>query len=289
MRGRIKKAIAGFFYVDHAEEIYECKAKGIFRNQEIKPLVGDEVEFTIVDEEKKTGNIFSILPRRNSLIRPALSNIDTVLVVISVAKPKPQLYLLDKYLVYIQSRGIVPAIIWNKADLEEEEPEYVGIYRRAGFDCLYISAICEEGIAALRQYLKGRTGAFAGPSGVGKSTLLNCLLPAAAMETGSISRKIERGKHTTRHSELFRIDRDTYVFDTPGFSSISLEHIDKSELWQYYPEFVDAAGECRFSLCSHISEPGCRIKKILGSEELSLLRYENYTKLYKELANIKQY
>lgn len=289
MIGKIKKGIAGFFYVDSRETLYECKAKGVFRNQDIKPLVGDEVEFDIVDEQEKIGNICRILPRKNSLIRPALSNIDVVLVVLSVGRPKPQFYLLDKYLVYIQSRGIRPALLWNKADLEEKEPEYVRIYRDAGFDSLYISAAQGEGLAQLRAYLKGKTCAFAGPSGVGKSTLLNRLVPTAKMETGSISRKIERGRHTTRHSELFCIEPDTCIFDTPGFSSISLEHLDPSELWRYYPEFVVAAGECRFSLCSHISEPGCKIKKLLGSDALSSLRYENYTRLYKELADIKQY
>ncbi len=293
MTGKIIKGIAGFYYVhDRQDKVYECKAKGIFRNRGIKPVVGDDVEFTILDEEKREGNIDEILPRKNALIRPASANVDQALVVFSIMQPDPNLNLLDRFLIMMMAQDIPVTICFNKVDLhsEEKRKEYQDIYEKAGYSVIFTSTYDQEGIEAVKDLLRGRTTILAGPSGVGKSSLTNLIQPEAAMETGSISEKIKRGRHTTRHAELFCVEPETYLMDTPGFSSMYLEELEAGELKYYFPEFEKLACDCRFAAdCVHIGEPVCGVKAALQSGDLSQSRYDNYKLLYEELKNKRKY
>lgn len=292
MQGKIIKGISGFYYVHVVESgIYECKAKGIFRQQKIKPLVGDDVCIDVTDEEEKTGNITKILPRRNELIRPAVSNIDQALVIFAAAKPTPQFNLLDRFLILMNAQKVPVVICFNKCDLvsEEEREQLLAIYQKCGSRVIFTSAKSEEGIETLRQVLLGKTTAVAGPSGVGKSSLVNAVSPEVRMETGEISRKIERGKHTTRHSQLIHIAKGTYLMDTPGFSSLYIPGMEKEELGNYYPEFAEYEPYCRFQGCAHISEPDCGVKQALEEGRIHPVRYENYCMLYEELKAVKKY
>lgn len=292
MQGKIVKGISGFYYVHIAESgIYECKAKGAFRNQKIKPLVGDNVRIVVLNEEEKKGNIEEILPRKNELIRPAVANIDMALVIFAAAKPQPNLNLLDRFLIMMEYQNVPVTICLNKKDLVDDAvlQEFAAIYADCGYRMVYTSAKCEEGIGELAELLKGKTTAVAGPSGVGKSSLINRLSPEAKMETGAISEKIERGKHTTRHSEILPLQKDTYIMDTPGFSTLNIPGLEKEELCLYYPEFAQYEPYCRFKGCSHIGEPDCGVKDALAEGNISRQRYENYKLLYEELKGMKKY
>lgn len=292
MQGKIVKGIAGFYYVHVAESgIYECKAKGAFRNQKVKPLVGDNVRLEVLDEEQKKGNIEEILPRKNELIRPAVANIDQALVIFAAAKPKPNFNLLDRFLILMQYQKVPAVVCFNKQDMVDAEELQLlkNTYESAGYQVIFTSAAKEEGIQAVRDILKGKTTTVAGPSGVGKSSLINLLSPEAEMETGDISRKIERGKHTTRHSELFALDENTFICDTPGFSSIYLPEMEKEELGIYFPEIAEYEPFCRFQGCAHIHEPGCGVKEALEEKKISPIRYDNYKLLYEELKDKRRY
>ncbi|MGN0353401.1 MAG: ribosome small subunit-dependent GTPase A [Roseburia sp.] len=292
MQGKIVKGISGFYYVHVVGSgIYECKAKGAFRNQKIKPLVGDDVTIAVLDEKEKKGNIEEILPRRNALIRPAVANIDFALIIFAAAKPQPNLNLLDRFLVMMEYQKVPVTICFNKVDLveEEEQKKLAAIYEKCGYPILFVSAKEEKGLEELHRILDGKTAAVAGPSGVGKSSLVNKLQPNANMETGNISRKIERGKHTTRHSEIIPIEGKTYIMDTPGFSTLDIPGFEKEDLQQFYPEFAEYEPYCRFQGCSHISEPDCGVKEALEEGSISRIRYENYKLLYEELKNVKKY
>ena len=292
MQGKIVKGIAGFYYVHVAESgIYECKAKGAFRNQKVKPLVGDNVRLEVLDEEQKKGNIEEILPRKNELIRPAVANIDQALVIFAAAKPKPNFNLLDRFLILMQYQKVPAVVCFNKQDMVDAEELQLlkNTYESAGYQVIFTSAAKEEGIQAVRDLLKGKTTTVAGPSGVGKSSLINLLSPEAEMETGDISRKIERGKHTTRHSELFALDENTFICDTPGFSSIYLPEMKKEELGIYFPEIAEYEPFCRFQGCAHIHEPGCGVKEALEEKKISPIRYDNYKLLYEELKDKRRY
>ena len=292
MKGKIVKGISGFYYVHVAETgIYECKAKGVFRNRKVKPLVGDNVEIVVLDEEKHLGNVEEILPRKNELIRPAVSNIDMALVIFAAAKPDPNFNLLDRFLCMMEYQKVPVTICFNKCDLvsEEEKENLQKIYAPAGYDILFTSVKTGENIDRLKALLAEKTTTVAGPSGVGKSSLVNELQTDVRMQTGAISDKIGRGKHTTRHSEIISIGQDTYIMDTPGFSSMDLPGFEKEDLWTCYPEFVPYEPECRFIGCSHIGEPDCGVKNALAEGKISRVRYDNYVMLYDEMKNIRKY
>lgn len=292
MQGKIIKGIAGFYYV-HVERqgIYECKAKGIFRKDHKKPLVGDDVDVEVLDEEEKLGHILEILPRKSALIRPAVANVDQALIIFAIVKPNPNFNLLDRFLIRMERQNLPTIICFNKQDIAtpEEKEALQKAYETCGYQVLFISALEEEGLEQVRHILAGKTTAVAGPSGVGKSSLINRLAPKANMETGAISEKIERGKHTTRHSEIIALGENTYIVDTPGFTSLDISEITKEELGSYYPEFVQYEPYCKFSGCAHISEPSCGVKEAVADGKISQVRYDNYKVLYQELKEIKRY
>lgn len=292
MQGKIIKGIAGFYYV-HVERqgIYECKAKGIFRKDHKKPLVGDDVDVEVLDEEEKLGHILEILPRKSALIRPAVANVDQALIIFAIVKPNPNFNLLDRFLIRMERQNLPTIICFNKQDIAtpEEKEALQKAYETCGYQVLFISALEEEGLEQVRHILAGKTTTVAGPSGVGKSSLINRLAPKANMETGAISEKIERGKHTTRHSEIIALGENTYIVDTPGFTSLDISEITKEELGSYYPEFVQYEPYCKFSGCAHISEPSCGVKEAVADGKISQVRYDNYKVLYQELKEIKRY
>ena len=292
MQGKIIKGIAGFYYVNVVESgVYECKAKGVFRKEKIKPLVGDNVRIEILDEENKTGNIVEIFPRKNELIRPAVANIDQALVVFAVTKPTPHFNLLDRFLVMMERKEIPVVLCFNKKDIatSPEIAELEAIYEKCGYPIVFTSALEQENIEEIRRLLLKKTTAIAGPSGVGKSSLINLLQNQVQMETETISRKIERGKHTTRHSELIAVDADSYIMDTPGFSSLYVNDFEKEELKYYFREFASYEGQCRFQGCDHVHEPGCAVKEALEEGKIHPIRYKNYLEMYTELKEKKRY
>lgn len=293
MKGKIIKGIAGFYYVHSPENnyIYECKPKGIFRKQKIKPLVGDDVEFSTEDVPEGCGVITEILPRNNELIRPAVVNVDQALVLFAAAEPDPNLNLLDRFMVMMEKQNVSTSICFNKADIvsNKEMSTLKDTYANCGYNVFASSIIKEEGIHDIYEYIKGKTTVLAGPSGAGKSSLINRLAPNANMETGNVSEKIKRGKHTTRHSELIYVEQDTYIMDTPGFSSLYINEIGTEELKEYYIEFKEFDNYCRFIGCNHINEPDCAIKDALKDKKISEIRYKNYILLYEELKAQKKY
>ena len=292
MQGKIIKGISGFYYVHvEGQGIYECKAKGIFRKDHKKPLVGDDVDVEVLDEEEKLGHIREILPRKSALIRPAVANVDQALIIFAIVKPNPNFNLLDRFLIRMERQNLPTIICFNKQDIAtpEEKEALRKAYETCGYQVLFISALEQEGLEQVKELLNGKTTTVAGPSGVGKSSLINQLAPRAQMETGDISRKIERGKHTTRHSEIIALGENTYIVDTPGFTSLDISEITKEELGTYYPEFVQYEPYCKFSGCAHISEPSCGVKDAVAEGKISQVRYDNYKVLYQELKEIKRY
>ena len=299
MQGKIVKGIAGFYYVHVVESgVYECKAKGIFRKDGVKPLVGDNVEIEVLDEEEKKGNIREILTRKNELIRPAVANIDQALVVFAVTKPKPHFNLLDRFLVMMEQKKIPVILCFNKSDIAKESDisKMEEIYRSCGYPVFFTSA--KEGwkIEEVKKILHGKTTVLAGPSGVGKSSLINLLQSEVMMETGSISRKIDRGKHTTRHSELLVLEEDekvedcgSYIVDTPGFSSLYVNDFEKEQLNYYFPEFGPYEGLCRFSGCDLVHEPDCAVKQAAEEGKIHEIRYNDYVAMYRELQEKRRY
>lgn len=286
MTGKIIKGIGGFYYVVCENGVtYECKAKGVFRNRKIKPLVGDNVEIEILDAEKNLGNIEDILPRFNWLNRPAVANVDQTVIIFAVSAPAPNFNLLDRFLINMEQHEVPTIICFNKIDLEgfRQSEDICRSYTKSGYEVLFISAESGYGINTLEAVIKGKTTVFAGPSGVGKSSTLNSLFPDANVQTGGLSEKIQRGKHTTRHSELMFVDDDTYIMDTPGFSSLYTEGIKAEDLKLYFPEIAAYTGTCKFNMCNHISEPGCLVKEAVGDGRISKMRYDDYVMIYNEL------
>lgn len=290
MKGTIVKGIAGFYYVKHEDKIYQCKARGIFKKDDIKPLVGDFVEFEYGAGEEDDGWITEIYPRKNFFIRPPIANVDCFVVVMAAAQPKPNLAVTDKFLVMAEKSETDIVLCVNKTDLakkgilEDLKTVYEPIY-----PMVCVSGSKKEGIQQLRSMLKGKHVALAGPSGVGKSTLLNCLIPHAEAETGSISHKSKRGKHTTRHSELFDLGDGIMLFDTPGFTSFDILEADAEELQHLYPEIAPYAGQCKYDNCRHIKEPDCAVRAAVESGEISQQRYESYKTQLAEIQEKNRY
>ena len=285
MRGRILKGIAGFYYVETRDlKVYECKAKGIFRRSGIKPIVGDNVEIEIIDEENRQGNLTDILPRKNCLYRPPVANVDQAVILFAIVKPDPNYNLLDRFLIMMRQQNLPVIICFNKQDIatKDEQKELHDAYEKCGYKVLFVSVKEERGLDELRNLLKGKTSTLAGPSGVGKSSLLNKLVPDADMQIGELSRKIDRGKNTTRHSELFFVKdlsedgQDTFIIDTPGFTSLEIRDVSADELMGYYPEFEEHEPFCRFGGCSHIAEPDCGVKAAVRAGAIARSRYESY-------------
>ena len=292
MQGKIIKGIAGFYYVHVADcGVYECKAKGVFRNRNIKPLVGDMVEIEIIDEKEFIGNISEILPRNNELIRPAVANIDQALVVFASLSPEPNFNLLSRFLVMMEYNDIPTLICFNKSDQVDKSviDRMVKDFTGAGCEIIVTSALKGDGMDRLRDVLCGKTTALAGPSGVGKSSILNAVFPEAESKTGDISEKINRGKHTTRHTEIFNITGNTYIMDTPGFTSLDYSVIEDKNLRFYFNEFADCEGRCRFNGCVHVNEPDCAVKEAVETGRISRLRYDIYVEMYNELKNKRKY
>ena len=289
MRGKIIKGVGGFYYVSAEGKVYECKAKGIFRALGIRPLPGDDVEMDVLSEEDAEGNVTRILERKNELIRPAVANVDQAMIVVARTDPKPNPGLIDRFLISMESRGVTPLICLNKQDLEADDGDLAPIYRQAGYTVFETSAEEGEGVEELQQSLWGKTTVLAGPSGVGKSTLINRLCPEAAMETGEISQKIRRGRHTTRHTEWFALNADTFLLDTPGFTSIWIEDLEPDELSAYYEEFTPFVPDCRFAGCVHVGERECGVKRAVKAGKIPLIRYRNYCQIYEELKEQKKY
>lgn len=292
MQGKIIKGIAGFYYVHVAGSgIYECKAKGIFRKENKKPLVGDNVEIDVLDEKDMEGSLVRILPRKNELIRPAVANVDQALVVFAAAKPDPHLNLLDRFLVMMERKEIPAVLCFNKKDIADGPriADLEDIYRGCGCRIIFTSAEKKENIRQLKEILEGKTTTVAGPSGVGKSSLINLLQSEIQMETGSISEKIARGRHTTRHSEFIAIDENSYIMDTPGFSSLYTNDFEKEELKHYFPEFFPYEGQCRYNGCDHVHEPDCAVKAAVDAEEIHRARYDSYLDMYEELKEKRRY
>lgn len=288
IEGRIIKGIGGFYYVDCGRKVYECRARGRFRKDRITPLVGDFVTCRI-DEPSGSGMLCEILPRKNRLIRPPVANVTQIAVVFSAANPKPNLRVVDKLITSAVYAGIKPVICVNKADITDAS-EYTEIYEKSGFDTIVVSAKENLNIDKLKRRLSGQTTVFAGISGVGKSSLLNRVLKNANLETGEVSSKVERGKHTTRHSELMTLDTgDGYIIDTPGFSSFAAMDIDESELCTLFPDFEPYTSECRFMDCRHTVEKGCAVLEAIESGKLSKSRHDSYLEQYNEIVDNKKY
>ena len=266
MVGTIMKGIGGFYYVKASDSIYECKARGIFRKEKITPMIGDKVN---IETDGEKGSIIEIMPRKSSLIRPPVAN------------------LIDKILINAEINNITPVICINKTDIKKRE-DIEEIYSKAKYKIFSVSAERQDGTDLLMDYLKDKTTAFAGLSGVGKSSLLS-IITNGELETGSISEKISRGKHTTRHVELFELESGGFVLDTPGFSSLEIENIKADDLWQYFPEMADSQNKCRFRGCSHINEPDCYIKEKLKNGEMAQSRYDSYTQIYNKLKSVKEW
>ncbi len=298
MRGKITKGIAGFYYVkiitdvvEGKAELYECKAKGIFRKNAQKPLVGDVVDISILDEEKRIGNIEELYPRKNSLIRPAVANIDQALVFFAIKHPDLNLNLLDRFLIMMEKLELPIVLCFNKKDLvDQAEMDRVrNIYEKCGYPVHFMSAKDKNDALAIKKLLLGKTTVLAGPSGAGKSTFVNQIQQEFTQTTGELSEKIKRGKNTTTHTQFMELDDTSYIIDTPGFSSMGIFEIEETDLGEYYPEFRKYEKFCKFTRCAHTKEPVCGIKDAVERGEIAKERYENYILLYDELKEKRKY
>ncbi len=289
LQGIIIKITGGFYYVQAENDIYECKARGVFRNKGNKPLVGDYVTIQVPDDGSFC-SIADISHRKNSLVRPALANLDVLVIVSSVVEPTANTYIIDKMTCAAIDKGIEPVVVFSKTDLMGCD-ELIDIYRKVGIKAVAFSSVTLEGLSEIKDLLKGKVSAFSGNSGVGKSTLLNALFPELSLKTGEISDKLGRGRHTTRTVELFSF-ADGYVADTPGFSTVDLDRyelIRKDDLQYCFPEFSDFSESCRFTSCAHICEKGCNVIKAVEDGIIPKSRHDSYVKMYNEVKDIKDW
>lgn len=293
-KGRIVKAMSSFYYVEIKDKIYECKARGIFKKDGIDPMVGDFVEITVIDESAEYGVIEKVYPRTSMLLRPPIANATKALLVFGVKDPKPNLSLIDRFVARAQKEGLEVLICFNKIDLDIENtyPQLQELYERVGYKVFAVSVKDGFHLEQLRAELKGQITVVAGPSGVGKSSLINALDRRLNLKTGSVSQKLGRGRHTTRYASLIDIGEDTWVVDTPGFSSLSLDDMEERELKEYFIEFHEYDHDCRFGYnCLHENEPDCSVKTAVEEGDLPQKRYESYLQLLRELreANRRKY
>lgn len=287
--GIIKKGIGGFYYVEAADGIiYECKARGVFRKEKITPLAGDKVEISVDENDKNS--IDKIYERRNMFKRPPIANVDKLVIVSSVCDPKPNLLIIDRLTAVAVYKNVEPIIVFTKNDLQSAD-EYIEIYKNAGFKTFAVSNETGEGIGEVKAVIENGVCVFTGNSGVGKSSLINRMYPDFALETGEISKKLGRGRHTTRHVELLKINNG-YIADTPGFSSLDFETNDlikKDELAFCFPDFSDYIDSCKFSTCAHVNDKGCRLIEAVNSGDVMRSRHESYVTMYNEVKDIKDW
>lgn len=290
-RGLIVKALSGFYYVepDGREEVIRCRARGLFKKDGITPLVGDRVRFSV--EATGEGTVMEIEPRSSELVRPPIANVDTVVLVFSVAEPAVSHQLLDRFLVHTETAGLTSIICFSKTDLiegQEELDEAIGRYSKIGYEVFATSSVNHEGTDGLVERLQGHISVFAGQSGVGKSTLLNTMIPGLNLETNEISHRLGRGKHTTRHVELIRLPSGGYIADTPGFSQLDFQNMELDELADGFREFRELRGYCKFRGCLHTGEPDCAITHALQEGEIDRSRYDHYVLFLQELKEAKE-
>ena len=284
--GRIIRSLSGFYDVQTPEEVVTCRGRGILRKGGQSPLTGDMVEITV---EQGKGMIEKILPRKNRFVRPAVANVDALVVFAANANPVTEPFLIDRVAAIAQDQGVPVYLCVNKCDLDPAV-DLLRIYRNAGFPVIRASAETGEGVEQLRQLLRGKLTAFTGNTGVGKSSMLNALCPELSLATGQVSEKLGRGRHTTRHVELFCLEEDTFVADTPGFSSFDTEQMDvllKENLQYTFPDFAACLGKCRFQDCSHRAEPDCAVRAAVEAGEIEQTRYESYLRLYEKAQQVK--
>lgn len=287
--GIVLKGIGGFYYVQTEDGVYECKARGIFRKQGMKPVAGDRVKISVTGE--RAGSLDEILPRKNVLIRPPVANLDQLFLIASVCGPAPNILVLDKMIAVAEDHAMEPIVVMTKADLGDVTP-WRQIYQKTGLKFVAVSSVTQEGILEIQSLLRGKHSAFTGNSGVGKSTLLNAIGEGYALATGEISQKLGRGRHTTREVELFPLRDGGYVADTPGFSTVDMERYDlvKKEHLQYaFREFVPYLGQCKFPSCAHIREKGCAVLAALKEGEIPPSRHESYVAMYEEVKDVKEW
>lgn len=288
-RGRIEKALSGFYYVNTGGETLQCRARGKFRREGLSPLVGDWVQVRELGNGE--GFVEAVEARRNQFARPAAANIDQLVILASAAIPVTEPYLIDRIASIAALKGCQVLLCLNKCDLDSADELY-DIYSRSAIPVLRVSAVTGRGLDALREAIRGKLSAFTGNSGVGKSSVLNALLPSLALPVGEVSKALGRGRHTTRHVELFSLGEDTYIIDTPGFSSFDTAEMDlalKQHLPDTFPEFAPYVGDCRFTGCTHTKEKGCRVLQAVKDGLIPASRHRSYVRLYDELKDVKEW
>ena len=286
--GRIIRSLSGFYDVQLPDGVVTCRGRGVLRKEHVTPLTGDMVEVTL---EHGKGMVESVLPRKNSFVRPAVANVDALAIFAANVNPVTEPFLIDRVAAIAGDQNVQCLIVINKSDLDPAE-QLRGIYEKAGFPVILTSAKTGEGLDMLKTYLRGKLTAFTGNSGIGKSSVLNCLCPELMLATGEVSEKLGRGRHTTRHVELYTLGEDTYVMDTPGFSSFDTDQMDiilKENLQYAFPDFGPYVGKCQFADCSHRREPGCAVRQALEEGQIGQTRYDSYLRLYEKSAQIKQW
>ncbi len=289
LEGVILKCVGGFYYVEAADTIFECRARGIFRKSKITPVVGDIARISVLNEN--TGWLEEIGERRNIMVRPAVANLDILVIVVSITEPEPNTLVIDKMIAIAEKNRIEPIIVITKSDLQDTK-RLEEIYNNSGFEVFSVSDKTGEGIDLLRKRLTGQLSAFCGNSGVGKSSLLNALDLSQISQTGEISKKVGRGRHTTRTTEIFKLSFGGRIVDTPGFSSLDLERtirIYKDELAFCFREFGDYIEKCRFTSCSHTKEKGCAVLDAVDNGDIMKERHDNYKAIYEEIKNLKEW